>query len=253
MNQPTLNQTSLFTLVVTSTLSSTSFIELFFNDFSCTKITNTLVVGGTGGTQQYFPMQNNNTAGAAVILKTGTSAGNTYALAYPLGGYDAFTNAAGATPPAGFSSQAYVYWVNNGNQVYQPGYNGGTLDSGNVTIASTETNYRHVFDVSGLIKFNINKIIMSVGATYTNQLTQNFQYEQVTIGGQKSATPLSPANYRSENAQQANIQTFPLGTIINRKTGLLLPIIPAQNGNGANIVTMTTFITCLTPGGLDLF
>jgi len=242
---------SVFNLVINSTMASTVNVEIFNNDQSVIKIYNPS--NQTGAAKQFHPLV--GVQGAPTILPVGNqTVGTTFAFAYLVGGVDTFTAAVKDVPaiPAGFNSNSYVYLDENGALVYQPGYNNGTLDSGQVTMQSTQTNYAHVFGVSGKCRFTINYARLIVGTTFTNQLQQDFSYIQGNLVGAASAVPFSAGTYVTENQYNSAIVTLPIQKEIGAKSGLSYPVLAQQAGPTPNQITMQLFFTPITPGMLTL-
>ena len=235
---------SKFDLVITSTMATALTIEMFNHDFSQTKVYNASV--------QQAPQQNFHPLGATfspLIVKTGTT--NGYALAFTVGGYDTFVNGANAVPPAGFNSNAYCGFDENGQLVYQPGYVNGALDGGVVTLQSRQTNYRHIFEVMGKAAMVVNYARIKVGVNFVDQLNEQFSYVQSNIVAAASSVPFSPDTYETENQNQSNIVTLPVNKEINPKTGLTYTVQPSSGGN-PNIVNMSLFFTPLSANLLNL-
>ena len=242
---------SKFDLTIKSTMLSTVNTELFNNDMSVTKIYNP--ANQPGASPQFHPVL--GVPGAPLILPVGNQAtGLNWVIAYAVGGFDAFTSAVKGVPtiPAGVNTNSYVYIDENGALVYQPGYVNSVLDPGQVTVQSNQTNYRHVFEVSGKAKFTVKFARITVGATYTNQLQQNFSYIQQNIVAAGSQVPFTPSTYVTENQQQNNIITFPVNKQISAKSGLVYPVLPTQAYPAANQISMSLFFTPDTPGMLNL-
>ena len=238
---------SKFDIKISSTLLTDLRIELFNHDFSQVEVYNPAVQ--VNGTPNYHPM------GIGInspIVIADPSTPNGYFLSFLIGGKDAFVNAVNPVPPAGWNSQAYVYFDENGALVYTPGYVAGALDPGTVTVQSNQTNYRHIFRVMGKARIMVNTIRVKVGANFLNQLNESFVLTQNNIVNDAAQSSFAPDTFQNENNQQTTIVTVPVNTELNPKKGFFYNVIAGGALNTPNVVQMSVFFTPLTVGMLDM-
>jgi hypothetical protein len=238
---------SKFDLVVTSTLSTDLTIEIFNNDQSQFKTFNAAVQ--KQGQTPYYPVQLNPTP---ITLKVGTGA-NDYVYGFAVGLFDTFTNAAfPAVPTGAFNSKALCFFDQaTGNAVYQPGFVAGSLDAGQVTIATKQTNYRHLFEVFGKLSILITAAKIRVNPAYQSQLSEDFSYIQSNIAAAASTVPFSPDTFSDESNLNPNLITYPVNKEINPKTGFTYTV-QAQQNNVPNVINMQFFYQPNQPGALAL-
>jgi len=231
---------SSFSFVITSTMTTQDVsVEMFNYDLSVTKIYNS--AAQSNGAPQFYPAVGVN--GSPVKVPTGDqTTGLNWVFLYSVGGQDAFTSAVKGVPtfPAGTNTRGFVYIDVNGQLVYQPGYVNSVLDAGQVTMQSKQTNYRHVFEVSGKSKFAVAYARIFVGATYTTQLQNQVLYIQQNILGGTGNVPFNPGDYVTEFQQQPNVITADVNKLINAKSGLTYAV-NRMVGGIPNVITMVMF------------
>lgn len=232
-----------FDLVLTSTLSTDLTVELFNFDFSQLKVFNPNIQKAPQ--QQYHPI---GVTGSPIIFQTGQA--NNFVLGFAMGGFDAFVSNAG-TPPNNFNSNAYCFFNEVGQAVWQPGYVAGQLDPGSVTVDSLQTNYKHVWETMGKASMNVQFSKINVLSTYQQQLTQQYTYLQTNIVAAANSVPFTPNTFVSENQNQLNIITFPVNKEINPKTGFAYTVMAQQNGV-PNVVNMSIFFNPISRNLLNL-
>jgi len=237
-----------FDMVVTNSLSSNVTVEIGNGDNS-----SILVYDANAQTtaRKFHPVCGvpSNISGAIVVQDPTTP--NGYFLLLMEAGVDAFVNAANPVPPAGFNSLSYVYFDESGALCYKEGFVNGVQDAGICTLQSTQTNYRHVYEVFKKEAFLLDRIIFKVKSGFESQLNESVTIVQSNIVSNSNTQPINPSAFETERALNPLIITVPIQKLITPKAGLRFNMQPGSVGT-PNIVNMSIFFKAASSKMLDL-
>lgn len=223
VNMTSADQTVQFTVSVANTMLADLVIELFQFDSSQTSIYSPDV-------NDYHP---SNAMGPILTFSTGTA--NTYLIGPLQANLTSFVNNAGVVPTG--NTPNTVGFDENGNLVYRPGYVGGALPAGNVTISCAEVSYKKLFNYSGKFPFRIDKMRMTF--TADAQIQQNITQVQKTWLGATTTNKVQSNTYKSPFQFQPLIVDVPTPLQITSECGLQYKILGLTNSGAATVNTAT--------------
>lgn len=216
-----------FTVTITNTMLADLNIELFQFDASQTEMLSPAV-------NNYVPA---SATQFGVTFATGTA--NQYIYGSITGDILKYSNNAGSTPTA--SSDNIVGFNASGDLVYQPGYSGGALPAGNVTIKCAEVPYKLLFKYAGKYPFAINRMRMQFASQ--NQITQTILEKERSFLGSTTTDQVNPNTYFTPNQFQSLIIDVPTPFQITSERGLNYNILGTTNSAVAtNYVTINMFL-----------
>lgn len=225
-----------FDLTITNTIASDTKIELFNNLFSNTKVYNPAC------NPTYYPISVRQTP----FTTTAANTTNGYTYVYLMGGADDFVDADAVGSRVPTTTRAFILFDEAGALVYKPGYVGGTLDAGKLTVQSKQTNYRHVFETLGQSAIYIRNFKVTITSQYSSaQLAEDFKFVSQNITSSAGTNAQGASTYSSEFQYNANIVTMPINQGLDPNSGVWYNV-KASDGTTPNVIQLSVYFVPMT-------